>query len=323
MSLYDQKNPFLRCIRYCSGRPGPKLLITGSVHGDEVCGPRAIADIEQQFAGGTLRLKRGQVTLIPVVNAKAHVQGTRDGDRNFNRDLRIRSVCVDYEDHIGNALSPIMAEHDALLDVHSFPDPGQPFVFVGPENNSGDLQPFARAHEERAFAQSLGPDLIFTGWLDAFSSAVDKITQLTSSSGASPSVQVTRGVGTTEFMRQLGGYAVTLECGQHTDPANDDVARRAILGALHHLDLIEEVATFAPVSPRVIRLVDAVIRRSTDDKWAKPWKHLDRMVKGEPIASLDGAGEIPAPFDGVIVLPFADAAPYTEWMYFATEEAGL
>lgn len=323
MSLYDQKNPFLRSVQYRSGRPGPKLLITGSVHGDEVCGPRAIADIERQFTEGALRLKRGQVTLIPVVNAKAHVQGTRDGDRNFNRDLKIRSVCGDYEDHIGNALSPIMAAHDALLDVHSFPDPGRPFVFVGPENNSGDLQPFTRAGEERAFALSLGLDLIFTGWLESFSSAVDKITQLTSSSGAGPSVQVTRGVGTTEFMRQLGGYGVTLECGQHKDPANDDVARRAILGALQHLDLIEAVETFAPVAPRVIRLVDAVIRRSAGDQWAKPWKHLDTMVKGEPIATLDGAGEITAPFDGVIVLPFVDAAPYTEWMYFATEEASL
>jgi hypothetical protein len=32
------------------------------------------------------------------------------------------------------------------------------------------------------------------------------------------------GVGTTEYMRSAGGYALTLECGHHADPAAPDVA---------------------------------------------------------------------------------------------------
>ena len=32
------------------------------------------------------------------------------------------------------------------------------------------------------------------------------------------------GVGTTEYMRSVGGCALTLECGSHDDPASIEVA---------------------------------------------------------------------------------------------------
>ena len=48
------------------------------------------------------------------------------------------------------------------------------------------------------------------------------------------------GVGTTEYMRTQGGYAITLECGQHADPAAPDVAYRAIRNTLAHLGLVDE-----------------------------------------------------------------------------------
>ena len=36
-------------------------------------------------------------------------------------------------------------------------------------------------------------------------------------------------------MRSIGGSALTLECGQHEDPAAPDVAYRAIVNTLAHL----------------------------------------------------------------------------------------
>ena len=38
------------------------------------------------------------------------------------------------------------AEHDVLLDLHSFRSPGQPFVMRGPADNRGALEPFACPH---------------------------------------------------------------------------------------------------------------------------------------------------------------------------------
>ena len=48
------------------------------------------------------------------------------------------------------------------------------------------------------------------------------------------------GIGTTEYMRSQGGYAITLECGQHDDPAAPEVAYRAIRRTLAHLGLVDE-----------------------------------------------------------------------------------
>ena len=47
------------------------------------------------------------------------------------------------------------------------------------------------------------------------------------------------GIGTTEYMRSVGGYGVTLECGQHSDPSAVDVAYNAIVNALGHLQLTD------------------------------------------------------------------------------------
>ncbi|GAA0549898.1 putative deacylase [Rhizomicrobium palustre] len=324
MSAYSEKNPSLRVLTYRSGRPGPKLLITGAVHGDEIAGPKAIREIESLFAEGKLSLTRGQLTFVPVVNAKAYAQGTRMGDRNFNRDLRFKTVFAEYEDHIANALFPILAEHDVLLDLHSFADPGKAFVFVGPEDNNGNLEPFSHAAAERAFAKSLGVDTVLMGWLSAYEKAVIAVKKLAAKKGeAEPLVNPMIGVGTTELMRRLGGYAVTLECGQHQDPHNVEVAKRAIMGALNHLKLVEPVEDFAPVSPATYRLTEAIIRHSPADRFVKLWKHFDPIKQGEPVAILEGEGEVKAPYDGVIVFPYTDAKPLTEWLYFAKTEKAL
>ena len=324
MSAYNEKNPSLRTLTYRSGRPGPKLLITGAVHGDEVAGPQAIREIEPLFADGTLALRRGQLTFVPVVNAKAYALGTRMGDRNFNRDLRFRTVASEYEDHIANALFPLLAEHDVLLDLHSFADPGQAFVFVGPEDNNGDLEPFSHSAAERSFAKALGVGTVLMGWLPAYAKAVAAAKDLARRQGGNdPGVHPMIGVGTTEAMRRLGGYAVTLECGQHQDPHNIAVAKRAILGALSHLELAEPAERFAPVSPKTYRLTEAIIRPSEADRFVKPWQHFEAIKKGEPVAVIAGEGTVVAPYDGVIVFPYADAKPLTEWLYFARTEPNL
>lgn len=324
MSAYNEKSPSLRVITYRSGRPGPKLLITGAVHGDEIAGPAAIRAIEPLFADGTLALRRGQLSFVPVMNAKAYASGTRMGDRNFNRDLRFVTVPSQYEDHIANALFPVLAEHDFLLDLHSFADPGKAFVFAGPENNNGDLEPFDKQEAERAFAKSLGVDTVLLGWLSAYANAVDSAKAIAREQGlAEPQVHPMIGVGTTELMRRLGGCAVTLECGQHQDPHNVDVAKRAILGALNHLQLVEPGEAFSPVTPNAYRLTEAVIRISSEDRFVKPWRHFDAIKKGEPVATIAGKGDITAPFDGVIVFPYPEAKPLTEWFYFGKKEAAL
>ncbi|ERE10603.1 hypothetical protein O166_05165, partial [Pseudogulbenkiania ferrooxidans EGD-HP2] len=135
---------------------GPALIVTGAVHGNEVCGAIAIRRVMAELERGALSLRAGRLTLVPVANALAYRLGQRGGDRNLNRNLAPCDHPRDYEDHVANWLCPLLAEHQVLLDLHSFQSPGQPFVFLGPADNDGELEPFVHAACEEALARRLG-----------------------------------------------------------------------------------------------------------------------------------------------------------------------
>ncbi len=285
-------------------RPGPKLLVTGAVHGNEVCGPQAIARAIEDCRSGRIAIARGQVTFVPVVNAKAYRQGTREGDRNLNRDLRERETPVSNEDLVGNVLCALLRAHDVLLDIHSFRSRGEPFVFVGPSNNDGPIEPFRLAEPERDLARRLGPRLAMFGWLPTYARAA-----------AARNGDPAEGIGTTEYLRSCGGYGVTLECGQHTDPRAPDVAYEAILRALGQLRLTEAGPPSITVE-RAIEIVDVVLCRSAGDRLVREWRTGDPVKAGEVIAMRENGSPVPAPVDGFVIFPHASPRPMEEIYYF-------
>ena len=136
--------------------PGPALIVLGAVHGNEVCGAHAIARTIADLHAGRLQLARGRLTLVPVANPLAFRQATRGGERNLNRHFVPRADPRDYEDRVTARLAPLLAAHEVLLDLHSFHTAGEPFAMVGPRDNPGPREPFARAAEELALARALG-----------------------------------------------------------------------------------------------------------------------------------------------------------------------
>ncbi|MBV9433104.1 MAG: succinylglutamate desuccinylase/aspartoacylase family protein, partial [Hyphomicrobiales bacterium] len=109
----------MEIVRFAGFEPGPKLIVTGAVHGNETCGPEAIIRVIRECRESRLVIRRGAVTFVPIVNHKAYLQGTREGDRNLNRDLRPYVLPECHEDRVANILCPLLAEHDVLLDIHS------------------------------------------------------------------------------------------------------------------------------------------------------------------------------------------------------------
>lgn len=154
---------YLRAHQFLGMQPGPRLLVLGAVHGNEVCGTRAIERILAELESGALAITRGQLTLLPVTNPLAYRKGERQGDRNLNRNLRVCATPTDYEDRIGNALCPLLQAHDVLLDLHSFHTGGQPFAMLGPRDNQEALEPFAHAREEARLVAHLGPRRVVEG----------------------------------------------------------------------------------------------------------------------------------------------------------------
>jgi predicted deacylase len=232
----------LRVHTFAGLEPGPRVIFLGSVHGNETCGAVALERVREELDSGALRLLRGTATLVPVTNPLAHQLRQRTGERNLNRNLRPTADPRDYEDRIANVLCPLLARHDVLLDLHSFHTPGEPFAMLGPPDNTGPLEPFARARQEEALVTRLGPRRVVEGWLRTYAVGVQNRLQRTAPTERAHllSTDPSYGVGTTEYMRSQGGCALTLECGQHADPRAPEVAYRAVRNTLAHLGLIDE-----------------------------------------------------------------------------------
>jgi predicted deacylase len=286
--------------------PGPSLVVMGAVHGNEVCGAHAIVRTIDALAQGRLQLLRGRLTLVPVANPLAFAQNTREGERNLNRRFLPQPAPQDYEDRITHQLAPLLAQHDVLLDLHSFHTPGEPFAMVGPRNNSGAREPFARAAEEMALARALGAPQVVEGWLEVYDRAA-------LARGAVPDDD---GIGTNEYMRSQGGYAVTLECGQHEDPVAIDVAEHALHGALALLGMAH-----VPAPPRfdgpAARLDDVVLRQSPDDRLVCDWHSFDTVQAGDVVGVRADGTPVRAARDGCVLFPHPEADVGQEWFYLA------
>jgi len=102
-----------------AGNPdsGPRVLITGGVHGDEFESMAALSRLSGLLGE---RVVRGQVTLVPVVNEAAFRLGQRVADDGFD----LARVCPGRPDgsiteRVAHGLSRLIGACDYYLDLHS------------------------------------------------------------------------------------------------------------------------------------------------------------------------------------------------------------
>src|SRR6185436_13956593 len=97
--------------------PGPHLLITGGVHGNEFEPMAAARRLIRLIDPSELR---GRVTLVPVVNESAFERGERTADDG----LDLARTCPGRADgsiteRIAHALSELIRTADYYTDLHS------------------------------------------------------------------------------------------------------------------------------------------------------------------------------------------------------------
>ena len=312
--------PFFKSISLAGLAAGPAIVISGAVHGNETCGTQAITRVLADIDAGRLAILAGRVTFIPVTNPLAYAKRERAGDRNLNRNLGPTDSPADFEDRIANWLCPILAAHDALLDLHSTRAHNQAFAMLGPRDNDGPLQPFRHYEKERALARHLGVTRFVDGWLETYAQGVDARVRRAKQTGTALNPLNTDpryGVGTTEYMRSVGGYAITLECGQHDDPQSVEVAYRAILNALAFLG-ISGGAKPPPVgSSEHLHMHEVHDKWHAEDAFSRAWGSFDRLKKGELIGTRHDGTHVFAERDGYILFPDAKAEAGNEWFYLA------
>lgn len=311
---------------FTSPQPGTSIIITGAVHGNETCGTTAIRRVIAGLEEGSLEMISGHLTLVPICNPLAYHLGQREGERNLNRRLMPTEDVQEFEDHVANWLCPLLAQHEVLLDLHSFRGEGEAFVLIGPENNRGPLESFSHAKHELAMAQRLGVKRLVDGWLSTYARGVERRQkQSADKAGAKENINAHTkfGVGTTEYMRSVGGYAMTLECGQHLDTQAPEVAYQAILNSLRHLGVIAGVAP-APVSHmEALRIYEVIDKHHADDRFVRDWSSFDQLQRGELIAVRADGTELRAEVDGRIIFPDAGAGAGEEWFYLTRENSRL
>ena len=317
--MIEKTYPFhFQSSSFNSPQTGTTVIITGAVHGNETCGPTAIRRVIAELQDGSLHMLAGKLTLVPVCNPLAYQLGQREGERNLNRRLIPTEQPHEFEDHVANWLCPLLAEHEVLLDLHSFRGEGEPFVLIGPENNRGPIESFSHAKHELAMARRLGVHRLVDGWLATYARGVQRRQQRLGDAADSKSIAnagTQFGVGTTEYMRSVGGYAMTLECGQHEEPQAPEVAYLAIVNSLRHLGVIAGAAPEPVTEMEALRIYDVIDKYHAEDQFVREWASFDELQQGDLIGIRADGTAVRAEQAGRIIFPDATASAGEEWFY--------
>jgi len=310
--------PF-QSITFTAVQPGKRVLITGAVHGNELAGMHGIRRIIAEVESSQLEVARGSVTFVPITNPMAYAMKRRVGDRNLNRNLAPTNTPTEFEDHIANWLCPLMAQHEVLLDLHSFQAQGRAFVMVGPETNSGLLEPTIHGDTERDWALRLGVNRAVDGWLGTYAAGVEerrsRATKLDAATGKRHDLDSKYGVGTTEYMRSTGGMALTLECGQHEDPNGPEIAYLAIRNTLALFGLTDDAKPPLAENAEGLHIAKVIDKFDKADAFSRAWQSFDSLKAGDVIGTRANGEVVIAPKDGCILFPNAVAEADHEWFY--------
>jgi predicted deacylase len=269
--------------RLDSGAPGPHVLITALVHGNELCG--AIA-LDFLFRTG-IKPRQGILTLAFCNVAafsnfdRAKPTASRFVDEDFNR-LWSREVLDGPRRSVELArareLRPVVGAADYLLDIHSMQHPTAPLLLCGPLAKGRDLS--------RAISY---PEIVVSD----------------------------EGHAAGKRMRDYEGFgdpaspknALLIECGQHWEATSAAVAKEMALRFLAHYRMLDAdtLAQHLPKPPpaqKLIEVTTAVTIRSDNFRFDADYKGLEVIQrKGTEIAR-DGEQPVLTPYDEcVLIMP--------------------
>ena len=270
---------------FCADRPGPHVMVSAVVHGNELCG----AIVLDELLRSEVRPARGRLTLA-FMNVEACERFdperpilSRYVDEDFNR-LWSREVLAGPRDSVelrrAREVRPVLDEVDYLLDLHSMQYSTDPLVLCGT----------ARKGRELARALGLPAHLV----CDAGHTAGPRMRDYAAfGEDASPRT------------------ALLVECGQHWKCETAAFARQAAHRFLDHFG----VRPPAPEPPRpgdgapgaaarLIEVTAPITVRSHRFRFAEPYRGLEVIEKAGTVIGYDGDAVVATPYDDcVLVMP--------------------
>ena len=145
MSILDPRSPYrvdvrqislrgrtrMPCLTVDSGVPGPKVVVAGNLHGDEVTGVIALQDLAAWLPTA---IRRGRVTIFPSLNPRGLERGSRsvpgdtdDPNRHFPGDAKGTPA----EQHAQAVWKALDAEApEFVIDLHADAVVAIPYALV-------------------------------------------------------------------------------------------------------------------------------------------------------------------------------------------------
>lgn len=268
-----------------SGVPGPSVLFTALVHGNELCGAWALKGL---LASG-FRPARGKLTLafcnldaFDRFDPQAH-DASRFADEDLNRvwteskladpNTRERRRALD--------LKPWVVQADYLLDLHSMHEPSPPLLITGvlPRNIDLGLRLGVPRHL-----------VVDAGHKDG-----------------------TRMRDYAQFGDPDGqALALLIECGFHGDLSSIRVAKQAVGEVLRVSGLAQagqlpadwEAEVDSSLAQQVLDVTEPVVAKSKSLLFTQPWQGMECIEKAGTVIGHDDGVPITTPYDNcVLVMP--------------------
>jgi succinylglutamate desuccinylase len=265
----DAKVP--NVIRITQNARGPRVVLFGGVHGDELSGVHAIEKLFFDLFVGARTLRQGSLTLVRG-NEQALAAERRYLKHNLNRlfreDYGPEIDRASYEFNRAQELKTVLQNCDYFLDLHSAPIAQEPFMVA--EQAAVD------------FFSKLGISRIMTGWSKFSSGAI--------------------GGDAENYANAHGAKSATLESGSHFEKRSNDVAYQSIVSLLSLLGMIAGTEQRA-VRPLEIVDVYAVVTKEADDfRYAGKVDNFQFIKKGKSFGFQSGRA-ITVSEDSYLLIP--------------------
>lgn len=269
-------------MHYQAARPGPHVVLTALIHGNEYAGAIALDRLLRE----SVRPRRGRLSLVFAnLAAFAHFDraspvASRFVDEDMNRlwcPQILSSARRSHELDRARAILPVIDSADILMDLHSMLWPGTPLMLAGGAESGrrlsalvGDPPLIVSDHGHRA-----GPRLIdFVRFSDPHSP----------------------------------GAACLLEAGAHWAPATVEATDHAIRALLRHTGLLpprdEAPAPPQQPMPRHMMVTDIVTAQTPGFRFVRPFRGGETIRRRGTLLAQDGPDEIRTPYpDCMLVMP--------------------
>jgi len=237
---------------------GPRAVIFGGIHGDEVSGLHAIEKVLFDFLAGERVLVRGSLTLARG-NALAIAKQCRYVGLNLNRLFKesygSEVETKAYEFRRAQELKSILRDCDYFFDFHSAPIASEPFLIAEGKSVS--------------FFAKLGLPRIISGWSKFSDGPI--------------------GGDAETYASGQGAVAATLESGSHFDKRSNDIAYEAAISFLTALNMLEKGTVKAPGRAEIFEIYRVVTKEANDFRYTPQVKNFQFFREGEPFAYENGA----------------------------------